>query len=97
MCTHILVYSTNQYVKCTNNTRKYYSIVASEDKFYIGVFVLLKFIELVCSMNFSNTKPPSTYVELTSLDTMLYIAFSGIFCHAWKKKIHHIGLIFRYT
>ena len=71
MCTHILVYSTNQYVKCTNNTRKYYSIVAGEGKFYIGGFVFLKFIEPVCSMNFSNTKPPSTYVELTSLDTML--------------------------
>ena len=73
MCTHILVYSTNQYVKCTNNTRKCYSIVASEGKFYIpvGCLVLLKFIEPVCSMNFSNTKPPSTYVELTSLDTMM--------------------------
>ena len=38
-------------------------IVASEGEFYIGGFVLLKFIELVMtgrggSMNFSNIKPP---------------------------------------
>ena len=35
-----------------------YSIVTSKGKFYIGSFVLLKFIEPVRSINFSNRKPP---------------------------------------
>ena len=42
------------------NSRKCYSIEASEGEIYIGGFVLLKFIEPVMtgSMNFSNTKTP---------------------------------------